>query len=150
MGHLAHPRHPTGGVLVEEDGAACDRHQLGAQPEQPSRRCLGRHDGTAGVARADVDHTALARGQGLGDGADVVVGNVHDAALERLHAAAVDHARDDLGPAHLELVALAAHRLDEDGQLQLATSRHLHHVGRAGVGDADGDVAEHLALKPRP
>jgi hypothetical protein len=45
----------------------------------------------------------------------------------------VDLARDDLGVRELQLVALAAHRLDEDGELQLAAAEHDETVGRLGV-----------------
>ena len=69
------------------------------------------------------------------------------AALERLVALAVDLLGDDLGPADLQLVALAAHRLDEHGQLQLAAAGDLDDVGRVGLVEADRHVAEHLALE---
>ena len=54
---------------------------------------------------------------------------------------------DDLGPAHLHLVALAPHRLDEHGELQLAPAGDIDDVGRVGVGQADRHVAEHFALE---
>ena len=54
--------------------------------------------------------------------------------LERLVALAVDLADDDLGPADLQLVALAAHGLDEHGELQLAAAGDLDDVGRVGLG----------------
>jgi hypothetical protein len=47
----------------------------------------------------------------------VLVGDVGHALLERLVALPVDVLGDDLGPAHLELVALAAHGLDQHGEL---------------------------------
>ncbi len=67
--------------------------------------------------------------------------------LERLVAVAVDLADDDLGPADLQLVALPAHRLDEHGQLELASPGHLDDVGRAGLVDPDRDVAQDLAVE---
>ena len=86
--------------------------------------------GAAGVAGAQVGDLALAGGERLGDGADVLVGDVDHGPLERLVALAVDLADDDLGPAHLQLVALAAHRLDEHRQLELAAAGDLDDVGR--------------------
>ncbi len=80
--------------------------------------------------RAQVGDAALAGCELLGDGADVLVGHVADAALLRLEALAVDFLGDDLGPADLQLVALATHRLDQHGQLQLATAGDLDDVGR--------------------
>ena len=64
--------------------------------------------------------------------------------LDRLHARAVDHLGDDLRAAGHELVALAAHHLDQNGELQLAAAEHLEGVGRAGLFHADGDVGEQL------
>ena len=93
-------------------------------------------------------HAAAARRERLRDRADVLLGNVDDTALERLARLAVDLAGDHLGPAHLELVALPAHRLDEHRELQLAAAGDLEDVGRLGVGQLDRDVAEHLALEP--
>ena len=52
--------------------------------------------------------------------------------LERLVQLAVDLLGDDLGLADGELEALAAHRLDEHGQRQLAAALHLPGVGALG------------------
>ena len=50
-------------------------------------------------------------------------------ALVGLLGLAADLAQDDLGPADLQLVALPAHLLDQDGQLQLAAAADLVSVG---------------------
>ncbi len=76
------------------------------------------------------------------------VGHVADAALLGLEALAVDLFGDHLGPADLQLVALAAHRLDEHGELQLAAAGDLDDVGRIGAEQLDRDVAEQLAVEP--
>ena len=60
---------------------------------------------------------------------------------------AVDDAGDDLGPADHQLVAFAAHHLDEDGELQLAAAEDLEAVRRAGLLDADGDVGEQFLVE---
>ena len=71
-----------------------------------------------------------AAGPRLGDDdALKVLGHVDDQILHRLAAHAVDLLRDDVGPRHLELVSLAPHHLDENGQLQLAAADHLHLLG---------------------
>ena len=67
-----------------------------------------------------VRHGAPAGGHGLGDDADIVLGGFDHQVLDRLMHHAVDLARDDLRARHLELEALAAHRLDQDRQVQLA------------------------------
>ncbi len=56
--------------------------------------------------------------------------------------------RDDVGPRHLELEAFPAHHLDQDGELQLAASEHLHLLGGVGRLDPNRHVAEQLALEP--
>jgi hypothetical protein len=50
-------------------------------------------------------------------------------ALDRLMGCSVDLPDQDLRLADSELEALAAHDLDEDGQLQLTASLHLPDVG---------------------
>jgi hypothetical protein len=49
--------------------------------------------------------------------------------LDRLQSSPSISLGDDLGVAELHLVALAAHRLDEDGELQLAAAEHEERVG---------------------
>ena len=87
------------------------------------------------------------RQRGL-DRADELGRDVDRDALVRLVGLAVDRAQDDLGPADLELVALAAHLLDQDRQLQLAPAQDLVRVGRVGRHELDGDVAQDFLLQP--
>ena len=56
--------------------------------------------------------------------------------------------RDDLRLADGELEALAAHRLDQHRQLQLAACLDLPGVGTVGGVDADADVADQLGVEP--
>ncbi len=56
-------------------------------------------------------------------------------------------AQDHFGRADLELVALAAHRLDQDGQVQLAAAADQEGVGRVGRLDAQRHIALQLALQ---
>ena len=51
------------------------------------------------------------------------------------------------GPADHELVAFAAHHLDEDGELQFAAAENLEAVRRTGLLDADGDVCKQLFVE---
>ena len=85
-----------------------------------------------GRRRAPSGQLALAPGDELGDGAEVLGGHVHRQLLERLVQLAVDRAGDDLRPADGQLEALAAHRLDEHGQRELAAALHLPGVGALG------------------
>ena len=78
------------------------------------------------------------------------VGHVDRQVLERLVQLAVDHLGDDLGLADGQLEALAAHRLDQDGQRQLAAALHLPGVGALGGQHADAHVADQLGVEPAP
>ena len=93
-------------------------------------------------------HAALAQREQLGDDADVVLGDVDRQALDRLAQRAVDLAREDLRLADGELEALAAHHLDEHGELQLAAALDLPGVGALGVEHAQRDVADQLGVEP--
>ena len=62
---------------------------------------------------------------------------------------AVDLAGDHLRLADRELVTLAAHQLDEHAERQLAATLNLPHVRALGVGHAQRDVADELAVQTR-
>ena len=70
-----------------------------------------------------------------------------DEALDRLVQLAVDLARHDLRLADGQLEALAAHRLDEHRQLQLAAALHLPGVRPVDRLHADRDVADDLLVE---
>ena len=90
---------------------------------------------------------ALAQGHQLGDHAEVVVGDVDGHPLHRLVELAVDLPGHHLGLAHGQLEALAAHGLDQHGQLQLAPALDLPGVGPLGGADPQRDVADQLGLE---
>ena len=92
---------------------------------------------------------ALAQREQLRDDADVVLGDVDRHALDRLVALAVDRALQHARLADVQLEALAAHQLDEHGELQLAAALDLPGVRALGVVHADRDVADDLAVQPR-
>ena len=68
--------------------------------------------------------------------------------LVRLVQLAVDLAGDHLRLADGQLVALAAHLLDQDRQRQLAAALHLPGVGALGREHAERDVADELGVEP--
>ena len=100
---------------------------------------------TLSPRRHHVLHLALAAAQVLHDHADVLLGHVDDDVLDRLHELVVDALEDDLGARDLELEAFAAHRLDQDAEVQLAAARDLEDVGAVRRLDAQGDVGADLA-----
>ena len=77
----------------------------------------------------------------------VFFGHVDHELLDRFHYGAVDRLGDDIRPGDLELVAFAAHHLDEDRQLQLAAPDHFDLLGRIGRLEADRNIAEQLAVE---
>ena len=89
----------------------------------------------------------LRRAMQLGDDAEVVLGHVDGHPLHRLVDLAVDLAGDDLGLAHGQLEALAAHGLDQHGQLQLAAALDLPGVGPLGGQHPQRHVADQLGVE---
>ena len=117
---------------------------------KPIRPRAGNAELQAHAAAAVVDHLghrAAARAEPGDHHALEVLGDVDHELLDRLHALAVDLLGDDLGPRHLQLVALAAHHLDQDRELQLAAAEHLELLRRVGRLDAQRDVAEQLLVE---
>ena len=92
---------------------------------------------------------ALAGADLLDDRADALSRHVHDQALDGLALLAVDRLVQHARGRDLELIALAAHGLDEDGQRHLAAARDVEGVRRAlDLGHAQRDVLERLAVQP--
>ena len=76
-----------------------------------------------------------------------LIGNVAHAPFERFELLAVHFLRDDLGTTDLHFETLAAHRLDEHGQLQFTSTGDLHHFGRIGGVQLDRDVSENFLVQ---
>ena len=53
----------------------------------------------------------------------------------------------DMGRADLQLVAFAAHRLDQDGQVHFAAAHDAEGIGGRGILDPQGHVLEQLAVQ---
>ena len=138
-----------GGVAVEHAGhnalAAGIRQELVAVAEQTAagHQKLHLHAASDG---GHFLHIRLAGAQLLNDRTHTLGGHVHHQALDRLALLAVDGLVQYTGGRHLELVALAAHGLDEDGQAHLAAARHVEGVHNAlDLADAEGHVLQRLA-----
>ena len=117
------------------------------KPMRPRRGHEELHADPAGAVVGHLLHAALAGGQDLGDRAEELLGRVDGEALDGLVDLAVDLARDDLRLADGQLVALAAHLLDEDGERELAAALHLPRVGALGGQDAQRHVADELLVE---
>src|SRR6478752_8698985 len=133
--------------VVGDARAAGLGEELGAEADEATARHEELHADPAGAVVGHLLHAALAGGHDLRDRAEELFGGVDREALDRLVHLAVDLTRHDLGLAHGQLVALAAHLLDEDGEGQLATALHLPRVGTLGVEDAQRHVADELLVE---
>ncbi len=106
--------------VVEDAGAARLGQELRPEADQ---RAGGNEVLEPNPAGAVVDHLlepALAQREQLCEHADVLLGRIDREPLDRLVHLAVDDLRHDLGLADRQLESLAAHQLDEDGELELA------------------------------
>ena len=144
---LAGPRLVALEDVVRDAGAAGVGEELGAEADQAARRHQELHPDPAGAVVGHLLHAALAGGEQLGDRAEVLLGRVDGEPLDRLVDLAVDLAGDHLRLADGELVALAAHLLDQDRQRQLAAALHLPGVGTLGREDPERHVADQLGVE---
>ena len=96
----------------------------------------GHHEFQQGAVIAGgfhVLHLALADAEFLNTAAHRFFGHIHHQHFEGLAGGAIDRAEDHLGLGHLELVALAAHRFNQDAQVQFAPATHREAVRGIGV-----------------
>src|SRR6185503_526039 len=76
-----------------------------------------------------VDHLALAGTQLLHDDANKLLGNIDRETLNRLHELAIGGSfGDDFRLTDHQLIALAAHHLEQNGELQFAASHDFERV----------------------
>ena len=136
------------GDVVSDARPAGVGEELGTEADQPAGRHQELHPHPAGAVVGHLLHAALARGQQLGDRAEVLLGGVDGEPLDGLVHLAVDLTGDDLRLADGELEALATHLLDEDGQGELAAALHLPGVRSLRGQDAQRHVADQLAVEP--
>ena len=130
---VAGPRLPAVEDVVHQPGAARLGQELGAEADQPARRHQVLQAHPAGRVVDHLLHPPLAHRERLGDDADVVLGHVDRQSLHRLVGGAVDLAGDDARLPRGQLEALAAHRLQQHHQLQLAAALDLPGVGPLGL-----------------
>ena len=111
--------------MVEHALAVGDVHDAVLKTHDAAGRDLKlkvRHDARGVHAR----HDATGGAEDLNDLARILVRALDDGLLDRLHLVAVlVLLKQNAGTADLELKALAAHRLHQDGQVQNATARDL-------------------------
>jgi hypothetical protein len=111
----------------------------------------GRREGQprlAAAGRAHVGQLAFADRHLLDDRAAMFVVDVDDDRLIGLFAAARAILEQHARAADRQLEALAAHRLDQDAELELAAAGDLERIALLALGQADRDVGLGLALQP--
>ena len=100
----------------------------------------------AAADRRHLGEVALAGAELFDDCADILLRHVAHKAFDGLALLAVDHLIQDARGRDLELIAFAAHGLDEDGQRHFAAARDVERVRRAlELGDAERNVLERFA-----
>src|SRR5690606_24352119 len=144
-----HARRITIEHVIEQAGAGRDGQVLGPEADQASR-------GNAvfeAHASTPVPHHAQQLAAPLREPAHhrplTLLGEVDRHALPRRVDLAVDAALDHGRPRYRELVALAPHRLDQHGEMELAAPRHAKLVRVLGGLDAQRDVVLRLLLEAR-
>src|SRR6478735_8028093 len=133
--------------VVGDAGATGLGEELGAEADEATAGHEELHADPAGPVVGHLLHAALASGHDLRDGAEELLRGVDREALDGLVDLAVDLARDDLRVADGQLVALAAHLLDEDGERELTTALDLPGVRTLRVEDAQRHVADELLVE---
>ena len=132
---VSSPRHGSKPCqLAPHDAVASSGGQEGvAEADQPARWDLVLQADVARAVVVQVGHHPQPLGQLLRERADVRFGSLDHQVLHRLDHHAILLVGDHLGPRHLELVALAPQRLQQDRQVKLAAARHQELVGGSSV-----------------
>src|SRR5690349_22116097 len=118
---------------MEQRGAARVREELAAQSDQTTRGDFELH---AHAARTVIHHLgefAAPAAESFHHHADERLRTIHDKALDGFETVTVFRAHHDLRLADHQLVAFAAHRFDQDCELQLAAAEHTKSIRGAGV-----------------
>ena len=134
---VQHGGHDALAVGVGEELAAVAEQAAGGNQEfQAVAAAHGGHGHQVALALANL----------LNDRAHRVFRHVRHHALHGLALHAVDLLGQHAGRGDGELKALAAHGLDQDGQVHFAAARHVEGV-RALLGDVQGHVLQQLTLQ---
>ena len=125
--------------VVHDAVALRARQELGAETDEAARRDRELEAHVASRLR-HVRELSLARAEAFHDSAHVLLRHFDRQVLDWLAELAIDRLVDDFRFADLQLVALAAHLLDEDREMQLAATRYLEDIRRIRLFDLHGDV----------
>src|SRR5258706_1358461 len=132
---------------IHDGGALGVGEHLAAEADQAARGHVKLQANAAGAVGDHSQHLPLPAADFFDHDADKGFGAIDHEEFEGLAHRAVDLFRQDFGLAHGDLVAFAAHHLDQDSELELAAAHYLESVRPAGFLDADGDVGEQLLIE---
>ena len=141
-----------GGAIVVEDvvleaSAGGQGHELGLEADEAAGGDLIVQAHPALAIGDHVLELAAALAQGLHDGTLAGLLHVDGELLIGLADDAIHLAEDDLGAGDGQLVALAAHVLQQDGQMELAAAGDAELLRVGALLDAQGDVVDQLPLQ---
>ena len=136
---IKHARHDALALGVgKELVAVAEEAARGDEEFELHAAADGRHLGEVALAGAEL----------FDDRADIVLRHVAHKALDRLALLAVDLLIENARGRDLELVAFAAHRLDQDGERHFAAAGDVEGVGRAiQLRDAQRNILERFAVE---
>ena len=125
------------------------RHEISAVADEAAGRD---HEGQAGVISlqgSHIDQFALALSQLLDDIARKLFGDIDDALLDGLKPLSFFIIMiDDLCLADRKLISFAAHRLNKNGQVQLAAAGDLEGLGRISILDPQRNIRIKFSVEP--
>ena len=136
--------------VVEDAGAAGFGKELRVKADE---RACGHEVLLAHPPGPVVDHvleTAFTQRQKLSDDSEIVLRDIDGQPFDRLAELSVHQLRDDLRLADGQLKSFAAHRLNQDRQLELASPLHLPGVRPVRRTHPDGDIAHHFRIQAVP
>ena len=137
--HLALPGFEARETVCDDSLTIGGGEQRVAQADDAARR---NHEVKLHSVALSVDgaYLAFAAGDHVDDLARELLGHQHSELLDGFAFLTVNLLDDNLGLAHLQLVSLAAHGLDEDAEVQNAAAVNQQGVGRSGLFNAQGEV----------
>jgi hypothetical protein len=136
--------------VADQAGAARQVQELVLEADQAARRDLVVEAHPAHAVRLHVDEVGATLAERLHDGALVLVLDVGGDELDRLEPGVALVVEDDARLRDGELVAFAAHVLEQDRQVQLAAAHDLEDAVLVGVAHLERDVRLQLAVEAVP
>ena len=133
--------------LVDDALAVGIGQELVAVAEQAAAGHTELQTHTVGAQRLHLLQDGLALAQTGHDSTLILGGDVDDDVLHRLVGLAVDDLGQNVRGRDLQLIAFAAHGLDEDGQMHLATAHDTEGIGGGGILHLQSDVLQQLFLQ---